>query len=267
MPLEPLALYLVTGAIAGVLAGLLGVGGGLVIVPVLSFIFAGFGFPEQHLLHLALGTSLATIVVTSVSSARAHHLKQSVDWEVVRRIAPGIAAGCLLGAAIAAQLDTRPLKLLFVVFEFYVGTQILLRLGPHAHRALPGNPVLSAVGVGIGAVSSLVGIGGGTLSVPFLLYCNRGMHAAVGTSAAIGLPIAVFGSLGYVLAGLGKPGLPPLSLGYVHLPALGGIALASLFFAPLGASLAHRLPVLRLKQAFALLLYALGAKMALSLLP
>ncbi len=154
------ALYLAAGAGAG----LLGVDGGLVIVPILVFIFAAHGFAPERALHLALGTSLATIIVTSIASARAHHHLGAVNWAVVRRIAPGIALGCLIGAWLAGQLDTRPLKMLSVAFEFYVGTQILLQIAPHPARTLPGNAGMTAMGVVIGAVSSLVGIGGGTLS-------------------------------------------------------------------------------------------------------
>jgi uncharacterized membrane protein YfcA len=263
--MQAFALYLAAGAGAGLLAGLLGVGGGLVIVPILVFIFTANGFPPEHVLHLALGTSLATIIITSISSARAHHAHGAVNWDVLRRIAPGVAAGCLAGAWLAGQLDARPLKILFVVFEFYVGTQILLQIAPHPARKLPGNIGMTAMGVVIGLVSSLVGIGGGTLSVPFLVICNRGMREAVGTSSAIGLPIAVFGSIGYILSGLHVPDLPGHSIGFVHLQALAGIALASAFTAPLGAKAAHRLPVPLLKKLFALLLYALGAKMAFSL--
>lgn len=264
--MEALGLYLVTGAAAGLLAGMLGIGGGLIIVPILVFIFAAHGFSPDRILHLALGTSLATIIVTSISSARAHHAHNAVNWDSVRRITPGIAVGCLLGAWLAAQLDTRPLKLLFAVFEFYVGTQLLLQFTPHPSRSLPGCFGMIAMGIFIGVMSSLVGIGGGTLFVPFMVYCNRSMREAVGTSSAIGLPIAIFGSLGYMVSGWGVEALPPYSLGFVYLPAAVGIALVSIFTAPLGARLAHRLPVALLKKLFALLLYVLGAKMAFSLI-
>jgi len=261
-----IAFYLATGAATGLLAGMLGIGGGLIIVPILVFIFTAHGFTPDYILHLALGTSLATITVTSISSARAHHRHGAVNWDTLRRIAPGIALGCLLGAWLASQLDTRPLKWLFVIFEFYVGTQLLMQFAPHPHRSLPGRWGMTAMGGLIGVMSSLVGIGGGTLSVPFLVYCNRSMREAVGTSSAIGLPIAIFGSLGYAVSGWHIGGLPPYSLGFVYLPAAIGIALISLFTAPLGARLAHLLPVTVLKKLFALLLYLLGAKMALSLI-
>ncbi len=263
--MEVIALYLAGGAVAGVLAGMLGVGGGLVIVPILTFIFTAHHFPPQHILHLALGTSLSTILFTSISSARAHHSRGAVNWQTVRYIVPGIAIGCLAGAWLAARLETGLLKMLFVAFEFYVGTQMLLEFTPNPVRALPGRIGMAAAGTVIGLVSSLVGIGGGTLSVPFMVFCNRDMREAVGTSAAIGFPIALFGTLGFVLAGRGIDTLPAQAMGFVYLPALAGLVLASMLTAPLGARLAHRLPVPVLKKLFAVLLYGLGLKMALTL--
>lgn len=258
-------LYLATGALVGVLAGLLGVGGGLVIVPILTMIFAGLHFAPQHIQHLALGTSLASIVVTSVSSAKAHHVRGAVNWQIFREILPGIALGCLSGAWLASRLATEPLKILFVLFEFYVGTQLLLEFAPNPSRLLPGWFGMAVVGIVIGAMSSLVGIGGGALSVPFMVWCNRNMREAVGTSAAIGFPIAVFASLGFVATGWNVATLPPYSAGFVYLPAMVGLVLTSVLTAPMGAKLAHRLPVPVLKKIFAFLLYALGLKMALTL--
>lgn len=257
-------LYLALGAFAGVLAGLLGVGGGLIIVPILTFIFTYQGMPPEHILHLALGTSLASIMFTSVSSLRAHHKRGAVDWSVVRRITPGIMIGTFMGSWVAAQLSTRFLKAFFVVFLYYVATQMLLDIKPKPHRQLPGSAAMFGVGGAIGAVSSLVGIGGGSMSVPFLTWCNVVMHTAVGTSAAIGFPIALAGAAGYLINGLGA-NLPKLTLGFIYLPALVGVAAASIFTAPLGARLAHSLPVGRLKKAFALLLLFMGSKMLLSL--
>ncbi|OGU16392.1 MAG: hypothetical protein A2076_03145 [Geobacteraceae bacterium GWC2_53_11] len=258
-------MYIALGAFAGVLAGLLGVGGGLVIVPVLTFIFTAQHMPDSHILHLALGTSLASIMFTSVSSLRAHHLRGAVDWVVVRRISLGIMAGTFGGSWVAAQLSTRFLKGFFVVFLYYVATQMLLNIKPKPHRQLPGLPAMFGVGGVIGCVSSLVGIGGGSLSVPFLTWCNVAIHRAIGTSAAIGFPIALAGAAGYVVNGLSAP-LPPHSLGFVYLPALTGIAAASVATAPLGAKLAHSLPIDKLKKIFALLLIVMGTKMLVSLL-
>lgn len=258
--------YLALGACAGFLAGLLGVGGGLIIVPVLAFLFSAQHFNDANILHLALGTSLASIIFTSLSSVRAHHNHGAVDWRMVRSIAPGIVTGTLLGSVLAAQLSTAALKLFFVAFLFYAATQMLLDIRPKAHRQLPGKYGLFGAGNIIGAVSSLVGIGGGTLSVPFMLWCNVAMHRAIGTSAAIGFPIAIAGAIGYTLNGLATDNLPAYSLGFIYLPALAGIALTSIITAPLGARTAHRLPVIKLKKIFALLLYLLGLRMAASLL-
>jgi len=257
-------MYIALGAFAGVLAGLLGVGGGLVIVPVLTFIFTAQHLPEGHILHLALGTSLASIMFTSVSSLRAHHQRGAVDWLVVRRISFGIMVGTFFGSWVAAQLSTRFLKGFFVIFLYYVATQMLLNIKPKPHRQLPGRAAMFGVGGVIGGVSSLVGIGGGSLSVPFLTWCNTAIHRAIGTSAAIGFPIALAGAAGYVVNGLSAT-LPPHSLGFVYLPALAGVAAASIVTAPLGAKLAHSLPIDKLKKIFALLLIVMGTKMLLSL--
>lgn len=258
--------YLVLGLFAGFVAGLLGVGGGLIIVPVLVFIFTAHHFPEQYVVHLALGTALASIIFTSISSMRAHHLHAAVDWKVWRDVTPGVVTGTLLGSVLAAYLSAHVLKVFFVLFVFYAGTQMLLDIKPKAARALPGLPGMFAVGNVIGAVSSLVGIGGGTLSIPFMTWCNVKLHRAIGTSSAIGLPIAIAGAIGYFLNGLAVTSLlPQYSLGFVYLPALAAIVATSVVTAPLGAKLAHRLPVKKLKKIFALLLYVLGARMAVTL--
>lgn len=261
-----LALYLATGLVAGFLAGLFGVGGGLIIVPMLTFVFVAQHFPAEHIVHLALGTSLASIIFTSLSSIRAHHSHGAVHWHALKRITPGIVLGTLAGTVLAAHLETRALTIVFVLFVFYVATQILLGFRPKPSRALPGMAGMSFAGSVIGAVSSLVGIGGGTLSVPFLTWCNLALPRAIGTSAAIGLPIALAGAAGYVANGFGEPGLPDYAIGFVYLPALGGVLLGSIMTAPLGARLTHSLPVDRLRRMFAVLLYVIGARMAWQLL-
>lgn len=258
-------LYLLTGVFAGFLAGLLGVGGGLVIVPVLSFIFTAQHFSHDYILHLALGTSLASILFTSLSSLRAHHAHGAVNWEVVRGITPGILAGTLLGTVLAAQLSSNFLKGFFVLFAYYVAAQMLLNIKPRPSRQLPGWVGMFGAGNVIGGVSSLVGIGGGTLSVPFMTWCNVKMHQAIGTSAAIGFPIAAAGAVGYIINGLDAGGLPQYSLGFIYLPALAGLVLASVLTAPFGARMAHRLPVPQLKKVFAALLIVLGTRMLASL--
>lgn len=257
--------YLGTGAFAGVLAGLLGVGGGVIIVPLLVFTFTAQHLPEAYILHLALGTSLASIIFTSISSLRAHHRRGAVNWSVVKGISPGILVGTFLGSWVAAQLSTGFLKGFFVVFLYYVATQMLLDIRPKPHRQMPGAGGMFGVGNVIGGVSSLVGIGGGSLSVPFLIWCNLPMHHAVGTSAAIGFPIAVAGAAGYLVNGLMADGLPSGAVGFIYLPALVGIALASICTAPLGVRLAHSLPVPRLKKVFAVFVLIMGTRLLVSM--
>jgi hypothetical protein len=257
--------YIILGSVVGVLAGLLGIGGGLIIVPVLTFMFTSQGIPYEHVLHLALGTSLASIVFTSFSSIRSHHKRGAVIWPVVLKITPGIIIGTFSGAWAASHLSTNFLKIFFTIFLLYVGIQMLLGIKPKPTREIPGTAGISLAGTVIGIVSSLVGIGGGTLSVTFLNWCNVTMHRAIGTSAAIGFPIAVTGALGYALNGSFIEGLPADSYGYIHLTALGGIAAASILTAPIGAKLAHSLPVDKLKKIFASLLLLLAVRMAWSL--
>ncbi|SCY83216.1 sulfite exporter TauE/SafE family protein [Desulfoluna spongiiphila] len=257
-------IYAVVGAIAGVLAGLLGIGGGLVIVPMLVFSFTLQHIPQELMMHLALGTSLASIIFTSVSSFRAHHKRGAVRWDVFKRITPGILVGTFAGSCVASRLPTHILKGIFVAFLYYVATQMILGKKPAATRQVPGTTGIFGAGGVIGSFSSLVGIGGGTLSVPFLTWCNIPVHHAIGTSSAIGLPIALAGAFGYMLNGLGTPNLPDLSLGYVYLPALIGIICFSVLTAPLGAKLAHSLPVDKLKRIFAILLYVVATRMLIS---
>jgi len=253
--------YVVLGAVAGFFAGLLGVGGGAIMVPVLALMFAAQSFPETHLMHLALGTSMAAIVFTSISSLRAHHGHGAVRWPIVRTIAPGILLGTFLGAQLASLIPTRPLAIFFTLFMSYVAFQMLANIKPKPSRQLPGKFGMFAVGSGIGAISALVAIGGGSLSVPFMTWCNVKMHDAIGTSAAIGFPIAVAGTVGYLVGGWNATGLPQWSFGYVYLPALAACVVASMLTAPVGARAAHRLPVATLKKIFAGVILLLLAKM------
>jgi uncharacterized membrane protein YfcA len=256
-----LAAYGGLGLVVGFVAGLLGVGGGLIIVPVLIVMLHGQGLATGLEPQLALGTSLASILFTSLSSVRAHHRHGAVEWSLVRRIAPGIVVGTLVGAVLAAQVSAFALKLFFVAFLFYAAVQMWLDFKPSPHRELPGRSGTLLAGGVIGAVSSWVGIGGGTLSVPFMLWHNITLHRAIATSSAIGFPIAVAGAVGYVLGGWQVGGLPAGSLGFVYLPALSGIVLGSVLTAPLGARTAHRLPIRPLKRIFALLLLVLALRM------
>ena len=254
-------IYLLLGLVVGLFAGMLGIGGGMLLVPLLVFMFSAQDFPADRVLHLALGTSLTTIVFTSLSSIRAHHAHGAVRWDIFRRAAAGLVIGTLLGAFIADWLDSRFLAVVFVVFVSYSATQMILNKKPSPTRRLPGAAGMFAGSGGVGVVSSLVGAGGGVVSIPLMVLCNVPMRNAVGTSAALGLPIALAGTVGYVFTGLGEPGLPAMSLGYVYLPALIGIVIGTFVTVPLGAWLAHSMPVKQLKQVFALILFALAARM------
>ncbi|MFA5625943.1 MAG: sulfite exporter TauE/SafE family protein [Thiohalomonadaceae bacterium] len=256
--------YLALGAFAGTLAGMLGVGGGLIIVPGLVWVFMQSGFVTDVIMHMALGTSLATIVFTSVSSVRAHHRRGAVQWPVVWQLIPGIVLGVMLGASLAEQLPTAYLSRVFAVFVLLVAGQMGFSLLPEAQRNLPGKLGMTAMGSVIGGVSAIVGIGGGTLTVPFLLWCSVSMRQAVATSAACGMPIALAGSLAFVWTGYGNDALPAQAIGYLYWPALLGVALSSMLFAPVGARLAHSLPTNTLKRFFALFLLLVGLKMLMT---
>ena len=257
--------YLAIGAAVGFLAGLLGVGGGMVMVPMLVFVFTAKGFPAAHMMHLALATSMATIAFTSLSSVRAHHRHQAVDWAVARAMAPGIVAGALAASLATGFVPTRPLAIFFTGFMFYAATQMFFEVKPRQSRQLPGALGLFGIGAMIGGLSSVLAAGGAFLSIPFLARCNVPLKRAIGTAAANGFPIAVAGTGGYVLNGLRVEGLPEGRLGYVYLPALAIIVAASMPLAPLGARLAHRLPVKRLRIVFALLLFAFALRMLANL--
>jgi uncharacterized membrane protein YfcA len=258
--------YPLLGVFAGFVAGLFGVGGGLTIVPLLFMLFTAQQFPLEHSMHLALGTSMATIMVTSISSMRAHHRHGAVRWEIVRNLAPGLVIGTLSGSFIATWVPTRSLAMVFTAIVYYASLQMMLDFKPKPHSQLPGTVGMAIVGLLIGVVSSLVAAGGGFLTIPFMVYCNVVIHHAVGTSSALGLPIAVAGTIGYILSGLKTPGLPDYSLGYVYLPAFVGIVAISFLMAPVGARLAHKLPVKQLKRAFGGFLALLATKMLYGLL-
>jgi uncharacterized membrane protein YfcA len=252
---------LLMGAGGGFAAGLLGIGGGMVLVPFITMIFTAKQFAPHLVVHMAIATSLATILFTSLSSVRAHHLHGAVLWPVVRLLAPGIVAGAWLGPWIGKQLNTAVLALLFAAFVAFSATQMLFNTKPAATRQLPGPGGMLAAGGTIGVVAGLVGAGGGFLSVPFMSWCNVRIHNAVATSAALGFPIALAGTLSNIYFGWNAAALPPYSLGFIYVPALAVIALASVAMAPLGARAAHRLPVARLKRIFAVVLYLLAAYM------
>ena len=255
-------LYPLLGALAGLLAGLFGVGGGLVVVPALVFVYEAQGFAPAHVTHLAIGTSLAVIVPTAVSSLLAHHRRGAVDPVLLARLVPPVCVGALAGAWLAAQVSAGGLRFFFGLFEIAVALQMLASVHYRPHFGRPGMAASWFAGLVIGGVSALLGIGGGTLTVPFLVWCSVPMVRAVGTSAALGLPIALAGAAGFLFMGLGMPHLPAGSTGFVYWPAWAGVALGAVAFAPLGARLAHALRPVMLKRGFALMLALVGAKMA-----
>lgn len=264
MILEPLLIVelALLGLCTGFLAGLLGIGGGMIMVPFISAILAARGVAPGLAVKMAIATSMATIIFTSISSVRAHHKRGAVRWDIVRRLAPGIVIGAALASlGVFAMLKGGSLALLFALFVGFSATQMLLDKKPAPTRTLPGTVGQLGAGGVIGFLSGLVGAGGGFVSVPFMTWCNVAIHNAVATSAALGFPIALANALGYVVAGQGVPDLPAGSLGYVYLPALAVIAVVSVLMAPVGVKAAHALPVKSLKRAFAAILYLLAAYM------
>jgi uncharacterized protein len=247
------------GTCTGFLAGLLGIGGGMVMVPFLTLILSHRNYPAQYTVKMAVATSLATIAFTSLSSVRAHHQRDAVLWPVVKVLAPGILVGSLLGAQVAHALPAKWLGVFFAIFVAFSATQMLLGRKPRPSRSLPGPLATFGVGSVIGGLSALVGAGGAFVSVPFMTWCNVRIHDAVGTSAALGFPIALAGTIGYIWAGRALPQMPPGSVGYLYLPGLVVISLASMLMAPVGARTAHRLPIAPMRKLFAFLLYGLAA--------
>ena len=252
---------LALGCFTGFLAGLLGIGGGMLMVPFMTFVLTSKGMPTQYVVKMAIATSLATICFTSVSSVRSHHQRGAVRWNIVVLLAPGIVAGSLIGAQIAKALPTQILALLFAAFVGFSGTQMLIDRKPKPSRQLPGPQGTFAAGGAIGLLSALVGAGGAFVSVPFMTWCNVPIHNAVATSAALGFPIALAGTVGYIVAGWSLPDMPPGAIGFIYLPALVTIAAASVLTAPFGARLAHQLNMVQLRRVFAVLLYGLAGYM------
>ncbi len=261
MDISLIIAFLVLGAATGFAAGLLGIGGGMLLVPFITLLLVAKEFPEELIIHMAIATSLATIMFTSISSVRAHHKRGAVSWRIVKLLAPGILIGSWIGPWIGKQLSSSGLALFFAVFVAFSATQMLLNKKPAASRDLPKVPGMLGAGGIIGVLSGLVGAGGGFVSVPFMTWCNVKIHNAVATSAALGFPIALAGTLSNIYYGMDTPGLPTGSLGFIYLPALLVISAASVTTAPLGARTAHKLPVQSLKKVFSIMLYALAAYM------
>ena len=258
-------IYPVMGLFAGFFAGLLGIGGGMILVSLMVFAFNAQGFPEDRVMHLALGTSLATIVFTSLKSVHSHHKHGAVRWDIVRNSVAGLVIGTLAGSAVAETMRSRALAVLFTLFVVYSAINMMLDIKPKATRQLPGPGGLQ-LGAGlVGVASALVGAGGGFLSIPLMSFCNVPMRQCVATSSALGLPIAIAGTVGYLVSGWGKDHLPALSLGYLYLPALLGIVVGTFVTVPMGAKMAHTIPVPKLKKVFAVILAIMAVKMTVSL--
>lgn len=264
MTLEPLLVFelALLGVGTGFLAGLLGIGGGMLMVPFITIIMSHRGVAPDMAVKMAIATSMATIIFTSISSVWAHHKRGAVRWDIVQRLAPGIVAGGLIGSlGVFALLKGAYLAIFFGLFVSFSATQMFLDKKPKATRQMPGTAGQLAAGGLIGFLSGLVGAGGGFISVPFMTWCNVAMHSAVATSAALGFPIALANVAGYIISGLTVQNLPAGSFGYIWLPALAVIAVCSFITAPLGARAAHSLPIGKLKRVFSSLLYVLAAYM------
>jgi len=264
MTIEPILIaeLALLGVGTGFLAGLLGIGGGMLMVPFLTIILGDRGVPADLAVKMAIATSMATIIFTSISSVRAHHKRGAVRWDIVRRLAPGIVIGSLIGSlGVFALLKGTALAIFFALFVGFSATQMVLDKKPKPTRQMPGTAGQLGAGGAIGFISGLVGAGGGFISVPFMTWCNVAIHNAVATSAALGFPIAVANVVGYVGSGQSVQGLPEGSFGFIWLPALGVIAVCSFLIAPFGAKAAHSLPVSKLKRIFASILYMLAAYM------
>jgi len=255
-------ILLLLGIVAGTVAGLLGVGGGIVIVPMLVWFLSHYvEIPTTYLMQVAIGTSLATIVITSLSSIIAHHQRKAVRWLIVWQLTPGIIIGALLGATLADKLPSDTLRIIFAILILFVAAQLSFLPPPAPDRQLPNGLGIGIMGTIIGHISALVGIGGGSLTVPFLVWCNISIRNAVGTSAACGFPIAVSGTFGFIITGWHINNLPAWTSGYIYWPAFFAIVPTSLVFAQLGTKLAHTIPVNTLKNFFAVFLAGVGFKL------
>ena len=259
--------YIVLGACTGILAGMLGVGGGSVMVPILTTLFVAQSVPDASAVHLALGTSMASIILTSIMNARSQHKRQAVDWNVLKLMTPGIVVGTITGSFVASRVPSMPLAIFFTCVMGYVAFSMVVNTKPKPSRSLPPAGGMMLVGLLIGGISSLIAIGGGAMTVPFLLWCNVDARRAIGTSAAVGIPISLAGTIGYAINGLHATDvMPPYSLGFVYLPAFILLSVASILSVPLGVALAWRLPVVVLKRIFAVVLILLCVKMIQSLM-
>lgn len=256
--------YVAIGAAVGFFAGMLGIGGGAIMVPLLVILFDAQGLPKSHILHLAVGTGMATILFTSVASVRAHASRGAIRWDIARNVTPGILLGGLVGSWIASFIPPLVFAALFTAVIYIAATNLLIDRKPKPSREAPGFVGMSVFGFVVSAASAFAAIGGAFLTVPFMLWCNVPMLPAIGTAAVIGFPIALSGTVGFIATGLRETGLPPYTVGFVYLPALAGIVVTSMLMAPVGAAAAHRLPTVWLKRIFAVLFYVMATKMLLT---
>ena len=259
-----LVTYALTGALVGFLAGLLGIGGGMTLVPILAALFTAQSLTTDYNVHLALATAMASAAFTSSASVREHDKHGAVDWSVVKRMVPGMMTGSLLSTFASGWMSQRALAMAFASIVYCAATQMLLGKKPNAARTLPSTLPMFLVGMFIGILSGLVSAGGTFLVMPVMLFCGIAMHTAIGTGAAIGIPVTLIGTLGYIAAGWHVDDLPAYHLGFVFLPALVALVAGSIFTAPMGARMAHRLPVATLKRIFAVMMYLLATKMVVT---
>jgi uncharacterized protein len=257
------ALYLLVGGFIGFLAGLLGIGGGMMLVPILSALFTAQHFAPDHIVHLALATGMASVIFTASSSVRAHHGKGAVDWSIVKRMALPMILGTLASSFSSGWIDQKTLAIGFVTIVYFGAYQIYTGKKPLAGRSMPSTSWLWILSMPIGFICGLVSAGGTFLTVPLMVYFGVPLRTAVGTGAALGIPVAIFGTIGFILSGLNVAGLPNPHLGFVYLPTLLALVVISVLTAPLGANLAHRLPTAILKKIFALSLFLVATRMLL----
>lgn len=257
--------YLVVGLLVGFLSGLVGMGGGAVIVPAMTWALTTRGYSTEHVLHVALGTSMAAIAVVCYLSARAHAAHGAVDWGIVRRMTPGLIAGAFFGTWLARIIPTFPLALFYAFMICYAATNMLVQWKPPVAGRMLGWFGMFIAGFVICTLAALAAVGGAAMTIPFLAWTGVAFHTAIGTAAGVSVPLAIASAIGYIVNGLDQTGLPPMSLGYVHLPAFVGIALGSSLLSPLGARIAHRTSAIALRRIFAVLMYTIAIKLAWSL--
>ncbi|KAB8028583.1 sulfite exporter TauE/SafE family protein [Fluviispira multicolorata] len=260
-------LYLLTGSIAGILAGLLGIGGGAIVVPALAYIFLKSGMPTEHIMHLAIGTSLTAMIFTSLFSTQSHHKFARVEWNVVKKFVPGIIIGVILGALFSTKLPTHTLTIIFGIYLLFIAIQMFFKkdkkenISQNKPFLKESNATMAGGGVLIGLLSGLLGVGGGTLTVPFLTYLGKSMHKAIGTSAACGFFITIVGTISFILLSTHASNLPKGTIGYIYLPAALGITLMSSICAPIGSKISGSLSPKILSKCFSILLMAVALKM------